>query len=146
MAERYTLGIDVGTTGTKTLLFNSDGALLANAYRSYPLSNPSVGYSEQCADDWWRAITETVREVCSGRDVADKIAAISLSTQGGTLVPTDKDGIALCPAIVWNDARCAKEREKYLTEVGDADTMYQKTGWKLGRALLPLEKIGRAHV
>ena len=139
MTKRYTLGIDVGTTGTKTLLFTEDGTPIAHAYRGYPLSTPRVGYSEQNACDWWTAIVETVREVCDGKDVSDKVAAISLSTQGGTLVPTDKGGNPLRPAIVWNDARCVAENQRYLQEVGDADTMYQKTGWKLSYGLLPLE-------
>ena len=139
MTKRYTLGIDVGTTGTKTLLFAEDGTPIAHAYRGYPLSTPHVGYSEQNAQDWWSAIVETVSEVCEGKNISDKIAAISLSTQGGTLVPTDKKGNPLRPAIVWNDARCAAEYQKYLHEVGEADTMYQKTGWKLGYGLLPLE-------
>lgn len=139
MRERYLLGIDVGTTGTKTILFTEDGRAVAHAYRGYELSHPHVGESEQDAEEWWRAICETVREVCEGRGVADRVAAISLSTQGGTLVPTDKVGAPLRPAIVWNDARCAEEKEKFLAEVGPAETMYEKTGWKLGRALLALE-------
>ena len=139
MSEKYLLGIDVGTTGTKTILFTEDGEAVAHAYRGYELSHPHVGESEQDADDWWRAICETVREVCEGRGVSDKVAAISLSTQGGTLVPTDREGKPLRPAIVWNDARCAEEKEKFLAEVGDAAIMYEKTGWKLGRALLTLE-------
>ena len=139
MSEKYLLGIDVGTTGTKTILFTDKGEAIAHAYRGYELSHPAVGESEQDANDWWRAICETVREVCEGRGVADKVAAISLSTQGGTIVPTDKAGNPLRPAIVWNDARCAAEREKYLAEVGDADTMYEKSGWRLGRALPALE-------
>ena len=43
---KYLLGIDVGTTGTKTLLFREDGELLGSAYRGYPLSTPQVGWSE----------------------------------------------------------------------------------------------------
>ena len=139
MIKRYTLGIDVGTTGTKTLLFTEDGLPIAHAYRGYPLSNPRVGYSEQNANDWWSSIVETVREVCEGRNISDKVVAISLSTQGGTLVPTNKNCTPLRPAIVWNDSRCTEEHEKYLKEVGPRETMYQKTGWNLGYGLLPLE-------
>ena len=58
---KYLLGIDVGTTGTKTLLFSADGALIGHAYRGYPISNPQVGWSEQNAEDWWQAVVETVR-------------------------------------------------------------------------------------
>ena len=49
---KYLLGIDVGTTGTKTLLFSENGELLGHAYRPYGLSTPKVGYSEQNPEDW----------------------------------------------------------------------------------------------
>ena len=49
--EKYLLGIDVGTTGTKTLLFSAGGALLGRDYMPYPLHTPHVGWSEQDAED-----------------------------------------------------------------------------------------------
>lgn len=130
---KYVLGIDVGTTGTKAILFSENGERVAHAYRSYPLYNPTIGASEQNAEDWWCAVCETVREVVSGRSVTDDVAAISLSTQGGTVVLTDEEGVPLRPAIVWNDSRFELEREKYLHEVGDEQSIYLKTGWKLGK-------------
>jgi len=133
---KYLLGIDVGTTGTKTLLFSENGELLGHAYRPYGLSTPKVGYSEQNPEDWWQAVTETVREVCEGKSVGKDVAAISLSLQGGTLAAVDKDGKAVRPAMVWNDARCTKEKEEFLEKVGPADYMYETTGWRLGNALL----------
>lgn len=133
--KKYLLGIDVGTTGTKTILFSDSGELICHAYRGYPLSNKRVGESEQDPLDWWRAIVETVREVTEGRGVSESVLAISLSTQGGTLVAVDKSGEPTRPAIVWNDIRFTEEREKYLSEIGEADTLYRKCGWKLGRGL-----------
>ena len=132
---KYILGIDVGTTGTKTILFSLDGTPLAHAYRSYPLINSGVGESEQNADDWWRAIVDTVREVCQGRAEKEEVCAISLSTQGGTLVPVDKDGNPLRSAIVWNDVRFTDERERFISEIGSAELLYNKSGWRLGRGL-----------
>ncbi len=129
--KKYLLGIDVGTTGTKTLLFSEDGNLIAHAYRGYPLSTPKVGFSEQNSEDWWNAIVETVRETCNKKEISDNIAAISLSTQGGTIVPVDENNNALRPAIVWNDTRGTKEKEAFLKEVGDDDVMYGLTGWHL---------------
>ena len=137
--KQYLLGIDVGTTGTKTLLFSADGALLSHAYKGYPMTCPQVGYSEQRAEDWWDAIVETVREACKALPGGASVAAISLSLQGGTLVPVDAEGKPLRPAIVWNDARCQEQHEAFLKEVGPAELMYELTGWKLGTALLPLE-------
>ncbi len=137
--KQYLLGIDVGTTGTKTLLFSADGELLGHAYRPYDLHTPQVGYSEQNAEDWWNAVCETVREVCADPEIGEAVAAISLSLQGGTMVAVDQDMNPVRPAMVWNDARCAAQRAAYLQEVGEAETMYQKTGWRLGNGLLAME-------
>ena len=134
--KRYLLGIDVGTTGTKTLLFCEDGKMLGHAYRPYGLSTPKVGYSEQDPHDWWKAVTETVREVCTDPEIAKNVAAISLSLQGGTLAAVDADGEPVRPAMVWNDARCTKEKEEFTEQVGPAEYMYKTTGWGLSTALL----------
>lgn len=137
--KQYLLGIDVGTTGTKTLLFSTDGELLGHAYRGYEMSNPQVGYSEQNAEDWWNAVCQTVREVCADPQIGKAVAAISLSLQGGTMVAVDKDRKPVRPAMVWNDGRGSAQMEAYIREVGEAETMYQKTGWRLGRAMLAIE-------
>lgn len=133
--EKYLLGIDVGTTGTKTLLFSSEGKLMGHAYCPYEMRTPCVGWSEQNPEDWWNAVIQTVRKVCSDPEVAKQVVGISLSLQGGTMVAVDKDFKAVRPAMVWNDTRCSAEKEAYLREVGNADTMYRKTGWKLGSGL-----------
>lgn len=137
--RRYLLGIDVGTTGTKTIVFDEEGALLAQAYEGYPLSTPQVGYSEQDPEDLWHAVCSTVRAVCKEPKIAASVVAVSISVQGGTLVPVDKDGTAVCPAIVWNDARCTEQCTAFEHEVGEPSVMYQKTGWKLIPALPALE-------
>ena len=133
--ERYLLGIDIGTTGTKTLLLTENGRLIRRAYRAYPLMTKRVGYSEQNAEDWWTAVKESVREVCETLESTERIAAAALSVQGGTVVPVDDRGNALRPAIVWNDQRCTEEREEFLREVGGLDYMYQTTGWTLGNGM-----------
>ena len=131
--KTYLLGIDVGTTGTKTILFSDSGEPLRHAYRPYPTEHPNIGESEQNPHHWWQAIIDTVREVTP--DCGSQVAAISLSTQGGTLVPVDGEGEPVRPAFVWNDYRFTHQREQYLQEVGPAETLYQTCGWKLGRGL-----------
>lgn len=132
---KYLLGIDVGTTGTKSLLFSEDGVLLGSAYRAYPTVMPTLDRREQDPEDWWRAVVDTVREICTDPGVCRNVVGVSLSLQGGTMVPVDENGAAVRPAMVWSDKRCAQQKEAYLCEVGDADTMYRKTGWKLGNGL-----------
>lgn len=137
---KYLLGIDVGTTGTKALLFREDGQLMGQSYRGYPMSNPKVGYSEQNAEDWWNAVVDTVREVCAPEEISANVVAISLSLQGGTVVPVDQNGDPLRPAMVWNDSRCTSQKNAFLEAFGDAAVLYEKTGWMLFEGL-PLMQI-----
>lgn len=128
---KYLLGIDVGTTGTKTLLFRQDGLLCGHAYKAYKTSNPRLGFCEQDPNDWWQAVTETVRRVAGTREIAENVSGISLSVQGGTLVPVDAEFSPVRPAIVWNDVRCQRERDEWLSSFGTDGTMYRRTGWHL---------------
>ncbi len=127
---RYLLGIDVGTTGTKTLLFREDGQCMGHAYCSYETTVPRVGFSEQNPLDWWQAVVQTVRQVCADPEIAQQTCAISLSTQGGTTVPVDENFHPVRPAMVWNDTRCVEQQARFSQKFG-ADTLYQKTGWGL---------------
>lgn len=136
---KYLLGIDVGTTGTKSLLFREDGQLLGHAYRPYPMHTPQVGWSEQNAEDWWNAVVETVREICTDPEVCRNVAGMSLSLQGGTMVAVDREFHQVRPAMVWNDSRCEAQKEAFLQEIGEAERMYQKTGWRLGKGLNALQ-------
>lgn len=130
--NQYLLGIDVGTTGTKSILFSADGEIKGQSYRGYPTSHPQVGYSEQDPTDWWNAICQTVREVCADPQISRNVAGISLSTQGGTMVCVDENFVPLHPAIVWSDIRCDEEYQQFLQEVSNPHMVYEKTGWKVG--------------
>lgn len=132
---KYILGIDVGTTGTKTVLFRESGEPLSRAYRAYPLWTERPDECEQDANDLWRAIVETVREVTSDREIAENVIALSISTQGGTLIPVDGRGEPVRRAIVWNDVRFSKEREAFVSELGSPEKLYRITGWALGKNL-----------
>lgn len=133
--KQYLLGIDIGTTGTKSILFSVKGEIIGQAYCSYPTMHSQVGYSEQNPLDWWNAVCQTVRDVCSDPQISKNVVGISLSTQGGTVVPVDKDGNPLRNAIVWNDTRCAVQKTEFLAEIDSDATMYKKTGWKLSCGL-----------
>lgn len=133
------LGIDIGTTSTKTLLFSDNGKILASASENYPLVTPAVRQSEQNAEHWWQAVVHTVRAVCSEPTVASRVRGISLSTQGGTIVPVDSGFNPLSNAIVWSDTRCEAERLSILESPGEAE-LFRRSGWTLksGRPLLQL--------
>ena len=88
----YYLGIDVGTSGTKTLLINAAGQLLAEANAEYPLHQPRPGWTEQDPEDWWKATVKTVRAVVKKAKLkATDIKAIGLSGQMHGSVFLDKN-------------------------------------------------------
>ncbi|MCA9084185.1 MAG: xylulokinase [Planctomycetaceae bacterium] len=104
------LGIDIGTSGTKTLAMNEDGAILATTTVEYPLSSPKPGWSEQEPLDWWNASVKSVRQVMKiARLKAADIGGIGLSGQMHGSVFLDKAGNVIRPALLWNDQRTAAE-------------------------------------
>ena len=106
----YYLGIDIGTSGTKTLLMDQSGKVLAEADASYPLEQPRPDWTQQDPEDWWKATVKTVRAVMkkSGLKPAD-VKAIGLSGQMHGSVFLDKNDNVIRPALLWNDQRTADQ-------------------------------------
>ncbi|MGD9721348.1 MAG: xylulokinase [Pirellulales bacterium] len=104
------LGIDIGTSGTKTLAINPRGKILAEATSLYPSHHPKPLWSEQDPEDWWQATVKTVRAVVKQAKLkpAD-VKAIGLSGQMHGSVFLDKQHRVIRPAILWNDQRTAAE-------------------------------------
>ena len=79
---RYLLGIDLGTSGAKTALFDEAGDTVAACTQEYPLLQPKNGWAEQAPGDWWQAVVKGIREVlASGKANGQDIAGIGLSGQ-----------------------------------------------------------------
>ncbi|MDO4484301.1 MAG: xylulokinase [Clostridia bacterium] len=116
---KYLLGIDLGTSGTKTVLFDTEGKVIASSTVEYPLYQPKNGWAEQDPDDWWRAACTTISSVIaeSGVDAGD-IAGVSLSGQMHGLVLTDENGNALRKSILWCDGRTGDECAEITEKVG----------------------------
>ncbi len=113
----YLIGIDIGTSGTKTCLFDADGTLVASATGEYPLYQPENGWAEQNPADWWQATVETLRTVTTGID-ASAIAGIGFSGQMHGLVMLDEGGDVIRPSIIWCDQRTASECAEIEATVG----------------------------
>jgi xylulokinase len=105
-----TLGIDIGTSGTKTLAIDARGAILASASAEYPCAHPRPGWSEQDPALWWDATIKTVKEVLArGSLKPAEVAGIGLSGQMHGSVFLDEQGEVIRPALLWNDQRTAAE-------------------------------------
>ena len=70
----YTIGVDIGTSGTKSVLFDEKGNVIASASAEYPMYQPQNGYAEQNPEDWYNASISTIREIVSKSGIdTDKI-------------------------------------------------------------------------
>lgn len=116
---KYTIGIDIGTSGTKTVLFDEIGHPIASHTIEYPLYQPHNGWAEQDPADWANASFGTVKAVVekSGVNPAD-IVGVGLSGQMHGLVMLDADNRVLRPSIIWCDQRTAKECDEITSRVG----------------------------
>ena len=115
----YLIGVDLGTSGTKTVLFDVDGNVVASKTIEYPLYQEKNGWAEQDPLDWWNAAADTIRAVVteSGVNNAD-IKGLGISGQMHGLVMLDRDGNVLRRSIIWCDQRTAKECEEITARVG----------------------------
>jgi len=116
---KYLIGIDVGTSGTKTVLFDENGTAKNSATVEYPLYQPQNGWAEQDTDDWWYACTKSLKTVVteSGVNPAD-IAGIGFSGQMHGLVMVDENGEVLRKSIIWCDGRTVDECEQITKTIG----------------------------
>lgn len=116
----YLIGIDVGTSGTKTVLFNEEGKALASSTEEYPLHTPNPGWTEQDPEDWWKATVASVKSVIeqSGVDAAE-IKGLGLSGQMHGSVFLDENNKVVRPAILWNDNRTADECNEITQTIGE---------------------------
>ena len=111
-AEPLFLGLDVGTTGTKCVVIDTRGAVVAEATAEHPVSYPKPGWAEQDPEDWWRSSVAATRAAlakasAASPDAAARVDAIGLSGQMHGLVALDAAGTVVRPAILWNDSRSA---------------------------------------
>lgn len=121
----YLLGIDIGTSGTKTVLFTEKGEAAASALFEYPLSQPRNGWAEQDPADWWHAVCETCTRVLAGID-PKSIKGVGISGQMHGLVMLDKNDRVLRPSIIWCDQRTGAECAQ-ITEIIGAKRLIEIT-------------------
>lgn len=107
---KYTIGIDIGTSGTKTVLFDENGKKIASCTVEYPLYQPQNGWAEQDPHDWYRASCESCKAVIDESGVCPSdIAGVGLSGQMHGLVMLDGEGEVLRRSIIWCDGRTGEE-------------------------------------
>ena len=111
------IGVDLGTSGVKLLLMDRSGKILNKVTRTYPISFPHPGWSEQDPLDWYGETLEGIRDLISDIDPKE-IRGIGIAGQMHGLVMLDEHDEVIRPAILWNDGRTDKETDFLNNEIG----------------------------
>jgi xylulokinase len=124
----HLLGIDVGTTGAKALLIDSNGVVQGSTTTEYPMSIPQPLWAEQEPADWWAAAATSIQRVLRRGGVSpEDVAGVGLTGQMHGLVLLDAQGDVLRPCIMWNDQRTEQQCTQITQAVGK-ENLLQLTG------------------
>ena len=123
---RLYLGLDIGSTSVKALLKDEKGRTVALGRCAYPTNYAPGGVVTQDARDWWAAAVKAVREAVSGHE--KDVAAIGLSSQGGSVLAVTGGGEPLSAASSWMDATAVSEAGEISENLG-GESVYRACGW-----------------
>ena len=128
MARDAVIGLDIGTTSTKAVLYDLSGQALVTAQQTLNLLTPQPAWAEQDPEELWHSVIAVLREVVdrAGSDVA--IKALSLASQCGSLLPAAEDGLPVYPIITWIDTRATAIVAGWQAD-GTAETIRRVSGW-----------------
>ena len=121
----HVIGIDLGTTGARSVRIDAAGRIVASSTATFPLLTPKPGWTEQEPAAWWDAVVSTLREVVATAD--SPVSAIGLTGQMHGAVFLDGAGDVIRPAILWNDQRTARAAAELRETVG-AERLQRITG------------------
>ena len=116
----HLLGIDVGTGGTRALIINERGEVVASATAEHQaFASPQTGWAEQDPRDWWQACGAAVRAALSQTTISqDDIAGVGLSGQMHGAVLLDEHDEVVRPALIWCDQRTDQQCQEISDQVG----------------------------
>ena len=116
------LGIDVGTGGTRALVIDEAGLVIASATEEHrDFASPQIGWAEQDPSDWWRACGLAVHKVLAKSQLrGDQITCVGLSGQMHGAVLLDERSQVVRPALIWCDVRTEKQSRELTEQIGAA--------------------------
>jgi xylulokinase len=124
------LGLDIGTTGCKAVLFSEDGNEYAAAYQEYDPQRPEPGWAELDAVEVWEKIKSTIKDA-AGTSGSDPVQAIAITSMGEAMVPVSKERKILGPSILNFDIRGAEFIDPLKEQLSDSK-LYGINGNPLG--------------
>lgn len=135
---KYIIGIDIGTTSTKCVLYDQKGTVITHADAGYQLIQTEPGMAEEDPDEIFQAVLTTLKQVMNGIE-PDDLSGVSFSTAMHSLILMDENDHPLTRAITWADNRAAE----YADELNASDLgakIYAKTGTPI-HPMAPLSKM-----
>ncbi len=146
------MGIDIGTSGCKTVLVNENGGVEAASFADYPLYSERHGWSEQEPADWWRAVRRTIADVIAKCPTAkEELVGIGLTGQMHGLVALDDEQHVIRRSILWNDSRTEPQCAEILRKAGGLEGLLSITnnqmlpGYTGGKILWLAQEEPAAH-
>ncbi|KPH71331.1 MULTISPECIES: FGGY-family carbohydrate kinase [Bacillaceae] len=117
----YLLGTDIGTSGTKTILMDTAGNLIAQDLQEYDVLTPKHLWAEQWPDVWLDATKKSIKNTVKKSGIpAEKIRGIAISgLYGGSGIPLDKEMKPVRPCMIWMDRRAEEETQWVLDNIGE---------------------------
>ncbi|MGG3467205.1 gluconokinase [Neobacillus pocheonensis] len=138
--KEFYLGVDLGTTSTKAVLFKRNGEVICSHHVEYPLYSPTPATAEQDPEEIFRAVVETIKVTIEKSKInKDELALVSFSSAMHSVIAVDRDGKALTPCITWADSRATKWAEKIKNELNGHE-IYMRTGTPI-HPMAPLAKL-----
>jgi xylulokinase len=120
----FYIGVDIGTSGTKSLIMDERGTILAESSAEYPVLMPKPLWTEQDPEQWWLAVKKTIKAVVKASKLKKgDIKAIGLSGQMHGSVFLNKKGNVIRPALLWNDQRTVAECEEITRLAGGRESL-----------------------
>lgn len=116
----HLLGLDLGTSGLKAVIVNTQAKVVGLGQSEYPIDTPEPGAAEQDPARWWQAAVKAAREALAQAGVAD-VAAVGFSGQMHGTVLLGRDGQPVRPAIIWADQRSASVLHRVEERIGRAE-------------------------
>ena len=121
---KYIIGLDIGTSGAKCILIDTNGTVVASATKGYPLYTPRPGWAEQDPEDWWQAVVEGLKDILSTAEIDDAdIVGVGFSGQMHGLVALDENDQVIRPSILWCDQRTQKQCDWITEQAGGREAL-----------------------
>jgi gluconokinase len=125
---RYAIGVDIGITSTKAVLFTEKGLTVCKYAIGYPLSAPTQGAAEQNPEEIFSAVVATIKKVMANSSIDPaQLSCLSFSSAMHSLILVDSEGKLLSQSMTWADNRSAKWVQKIKQEQHGHE-IYLRTG------------------